>query len=163
MVTCHDAERLIVGEVDDAIGCDERRALEAHLEVCPACRGVLSEQRTVAAVLAERPEDVVPSGFAARVLARLAEEAEGGDGWLGLAEWRVWTCWCAPIAAGLLLVAALLALQGTTASAVTAGTTSADDGGSALFLRSDVTDESLLVTVLTGTPSPDQEGDPLER
>jgi anti-sigma factor RsiW len=163
MVTCHDAERLIVGEVDDAIGCDERRALEAHLEACAACRRVLSDQMTVAAVLDKRPEDVVPSGFAARVAARIAEEAEGGDGWLGLAEWRVWTCWCAPIAAGLLLVATLLALRGNTASAVTPGTTNADEGASALFLRSDVTDESLLVTVLTGSPSTDREGDPLER
>jgi hypothetical protein len=61
------------------------------------------DQSVVAAVLASRPEPHVSADFLARVNARIDETA----GWLGLADFRVWTLRLAPAAAGLALVAIL--------------------------------------------------------
>lgn len=61
------------------------------------------EQEAVAALLRETPRATVSADFLARVNARIDETA----GWLGLADFRVWTLGLVPAAAALVLVAIL--------------------------------------------------------
>ena len=61
------------------------------------------EQELVASILRSMPPPDVRGDFVARVNARI----DGTDGWLGLADFRLWTLRLAPAAAALLLVAAL--------------------------------------------------------
>lgn len=113
-------------------------------------------QAAVVAVLRSRPASAVPAGFAERVAARLT--AEGG--WLGLADWRVWTFRLAPVAAALALVAVLAgsrAAESTFSLTSVVETWAAGDRASgrpaaSLFWQADVPGESLLVTILTSGP-----------
>jgi hypothetical protein len=61
------------------------------------------DQTFVTAVLASMPPPDVPADFVSRVNARIDETA----GWLGLADFRLWTLRLAPMAAGLALIAVL--------------------------------------------------------
>jgi hypothetical protein len=62
-----------------------------------------NDQDLVASVLASMPPPDVSADFLSRVNARIGETA----GWLGLADFRVWTLRLAPAAAALALVAIL--------------------------------------------------------
>jgi hypothetical protein len=61
------------------------------------------DQLLIAALLASTPPSRVSEDFLSRVNARIDETA----GWLGLADFRVWTLRLAPAAAALALVAIL--------------------------------------------------------
>lgn len=61
-----------------------------------------NEQDLVAAILRATPPPDVRDGFVARVNARIDATA----GWIGIADFRVWTLRLAPAAAALALVAA---------------------------------------------------------
>jgi hypothetical protein len=61
------------------------------------------DQELVASILRSMPPPAVRGDFVARVNARIDETA----GWLGLADFRLWTLRLAPAAAALVLVAVL--------------------------------------------------------
>ncbi len=113
-------------------------------------------QAAVTAVLRSRPASTVPAGFAARVAVRL--EAERG--WIGLADWRMWTFRLAPLATALVVVAVLFGGSAsessfTLASVVetwAAGDRTDGRPATSLFWQADVPGESLLLTVLTSGP-----------
>jgi anti-sigma factor RsiW len=166
MITCTDAERLIVRFVDATLGEEDRAVLAAHVEGCAACRRVLDDQREVFQILHARDEAPVPPSFAARVAARIrSEEVETHgdiDGWLGLANWRRWTVALAPLAATLVLIVYLEDGASVSNSAATQSqqvppAVSLDlwpaAGGStpaAAFLQPASSGDVLLETVLTG-------------
>jgi hypothetical protein len=166
MITCIDAERLIVRFADDALGEEDRAVLAAHVEECAACRRVLDDQREVFQILQARDEAIVPPSFAVRVAARIRSRETDSpgqiDGWLGLANWRRWTVALAPLAATLVLIVYLE--DGASSNTSTAGqgqqavpAVSLDIwpavGGStpaAVFLQPASSGDVLLETVLTG-------------
>jgi hypothetical protein len=82
------------------------------------------EQELIAAILRSAPPSGVPADFLARVNARIDETS----GWLGVADFRVWTLRLAPAAAALALVAALWSVPSTPAS-LTTNTSAAVTGG----------------------------------
>lgn len=96
----------------DELDVTDRDRLAAHLARCADCRDALDEQRAVRAVLTTRRDAPVPAGFATRVAAHVTV----GSSWIDLLQWRTWSFRLAPLAAGLLLVAAA-----TTRSAPSAG------------------------------------------
>ena len=59
---------------------DERRAIEAHLESCPACRAALARYQAVAGMLGTATAPVAPpSALRARLLAAAAQDAGADD------------------------------------------------------------------------------------
>ncbi len=100
---CDDAERAVIARAAGRLDPAAARRLEAHLDGCPACRGAAAEQDDVAAVLSARPDAAPPLGFATRVMARL----DAPPTWLDVIDWRRWTVRLAPVAAALLVVAAV--------------------------------------------------------
>jgi predicted anti-sigma-YlaC factor YlaD len=163
-MTCPTAEPLIARYADDpsALGAFERGELELHLGVCEACRVVLDDQRQVARMLHARPQAAVPPDFGARLAARLDAEPQG---WLAIANWRVWTVTLAPVAAALVLIAWLggsSARQSSAApqaSAETFETVTAARVGepAAVFLQSSRGD--LVEAVLTGAAASSGDSD----
>jgi hypothetical protein len=116
MTACDDKHRLLARLVDEgaaeALTAAERRAIDVHLVQCGACRAALDEQRLVAGILRARPALVPSAAFAVRLASRLDDVS----GWLGILDWRVWTCRLAPVALALGL------------AALFTGTSSARDG-----------------------------------
>ena len=100
---CDEAGPLLLRRLEGRLEGDEGHPLERHLEQCETCRETLEVQRRVAAVLSSRPVAEAPLGFAGRVMANL----EPVPGWLDALNWRVWTFRLAPVAAALIVVAAL--------------------------------------------------------
>src|SRR5262245_51869523 len=67
-MTCHDAREQLSALIDDALGAEERSAVEAHLATCAECRRELDQlRRTVGLLRAVEPERA-PAGFVDRVL-----------------------------------------------------------------------------------------------
>jgi anti-sigma factor RsiW len=161
MLTCETAEVLVMKEVDGLLTEAERAEIEAHTGGCAACRTRREAHLTVSSALSRRLDAPVPDGFARRVSARVSPAAS--DGWLETVDWRRWTEWMLPVAAALVLVAALAGGNGATASsasqapsavataqAIEAWAWSAGSDGTdgAEALRQDVSDEELLETML---------------
>ncbi len=73
------------------------------------------DQDLVAAILASTPPPVVRGDFVARVNVRIDETA----GWLGLADFRLWTLRLAPAAVALALAALFWSTPSSTTSVVT--------------------------------------------
>ena len=108
------------------------------------------EQDVVAAILRSMPPPDMRGGFVARVNARIDDDADAG--WLGLADFRVWTLRLAP-AAALAFVAALWsapsrqpAVATTTAAPAPASTFSP---ASSTDWQRDVSGDALLTAALT--------------
>jgi hypothetical protein len=72
MLTCNDANVLIVRTLDDAPSGGERAALRRHLGACARCRCEYETQHDVRRLLALHIQDRLPEGFDARLSARLA-------------------------------------------------------------------------------------------
>ena len=100
------------------------------------------------------------------------ERAQPAAGWLGIADWQKWTWRLSPVAAALLLGALLVpgtqatttdqAAEVTLASGMETWAEGADRTSApvtALFWQSNVSDDSLLMTVLTAHPDAALEGD----
>ncbi len=150
MFTCSDAAPYLVRLADDpdALDRDTRHKVVAHLDGCEACRADLETQRTVAAWLHTRPADHVSPEFATR----LSAELDVASGWLGVADWRVWTLRLAPVAA-VLAIATLLGLGGPTERPVSIEDwtmVSTDASSPATLLQSDVNPESLMESLIFG-------------
>jgi predicted anti-sigma-YlaC factor YlaD len=161
MLNCRDvAQRL--ARLADEVAESEREALAEHLGTCAACRETADAQAEVAAILRSRPVSLPPAGLAARVSARI----EAGRGWLGLADWRLWTLRLAPVAAALMAVALWLGAD-TRTDAVTSlaplveswasGEETPGASATSILWRADLSPDAMLSTVLTSGPD-----DPLD-
>jgi predicted anti-sigma-YlaC factor YlaD len=160
-MTCNDARPLIARFAADDPPAD-RDALDAHLAECGSCRAALDEQREVALLLRGRLETVPEPGLVARVSARIDQEA-GGDGWLGLANWRGWTVGLAPLAAAL-FAAAYIGVGGPSSNGtVEPGVpTTLEEWTTATApaaLQADGSGEALIEAVLTGVAPSSGESD----
>jgi anti-sigma factor RsiW len=152
-MTCNDSAGLVGRYADDELDERERRALDAHLAACAACRSALAEQLDVLNVLRAAPEVAVPAGFETRLGARLDAAATLA----GAADWRAWSFRAAPIAAALLLLAALAQAGASRPGEVSAAAVQAWMAGgdaetvpaTAVFLQADVNSDALLQAVLT--------------
>jgi len=155
MLSCKDAHHWMTRDVDGELDAHDRARLDAHAASCTACREAWAAQDAIARLVRARPPADVPHGFAARVAARLDEPAS----WAGLAEWRLWTWRLVPVAGALFVVAALL--DGRTPASSTPLPASADAVAEvapvpvetrpeAVFWEDGVTEDQLLLTVLTG-------------
>jgi len=167
-MNCPAAEPLIARYADHSasLGSAERQELDLHIQVCEACRVVLQDQRHVARALRARLPEAVSPGFAARLAARLDAEPTG---WLGIANWRVWTVTLTPVALALVFVAWLGGSASTQPSvpSTSAGqaetfetwpASSAAAEPAAVFLQSS-TGDALLEAVLTGAAAPAGDSD----
>jgi len=67
-MTCHDAREQLSALIDDALGAEERRAVEAHLATCADCRRELERLRDTVALLRAVEPARAPTGFVDRVL-----------------------------------------------------------------------------------------------
>jgi anti-sigma factor RsiW len=169
MLTCETAEALVINEVDGLLTETERAELEAHAGRCEGCRARREANLAVASALARRVDAPVPPGFARRVSDRVSPTVS--EGWLPAIDWRRWTEWMLPVAAALVLVAALAdhsattsngAVQGLADSATEAVDTwtllsGSDTNEGAVALSADVTNEELLEAML-GARVTDGEG-----
>lgn len=173
MMTCEQAESLLVRAADETLDAGRRAAMDRHLAACAACRETLDTQRSARALLAARPDMAVRPGFATRVMANLPAQDSGGaldaaaattGDWLDLLNWRAWTIRLAPVAATL-AVAAMLgfgsATNGTNevAEAIAftdlAAAWAADDGANDAVTRlwqeeADIEGDDLLLDLLLG-------------
>ncbi len=106
-ITCEDARRLMLRD-DGALSPDGTPTeLLLHVRACDRCREELEEQLTVRGLLADLDGEPVPPGFAARVCARVETDASPVES----VNWKAWTLRLTPVAAGLLLAGALMALH----------------------------------------------------
>lgn len=151
---CHEIESLLLKRLEGRLAGDEAARLERHLDECAACRETLDAQRAVAELLAARPPADVPLGFTTRVMAGLEVE----PGWLELMNWRVWTFRLAPVAAALVVVAALgfgptEAAEPIEFSELVTEWVADEETGTvppfSVLWQDEVTDETLLEAVLT--------------
>jgi hypothetical protein len=67
-MTCHEARELFSALLDDALGADERRALDAHLAMCADCGRELQRFRSTVTLLRSVEPARAPAGFVDRVL-----------------------------------------------------------------------------------------------
>ena len=109
------------------------------------------EQDVVAAILRSTPPPDVRDGFLARVNARIDAGGERA-GWLGLADFRLWTLRLAPAAAALLLVAALWSVPSQAAPTIPAAAAAEPIGSfspaSSTDWQKDVSGDALLEAAL---------------
>ena len=154
---CDEAGPLLLRRLEGRLEGDEGQPLERHLEQCETCREPLEVQRRVAAVLSSRPVAEAPLGFAGRVMANL----EPVPGWLDALNWRGWTFRLAPVAATLIVVAALgfrptAAAEPMEFSDLVAEWVVEEDAQGlpafSLLWQEEVTADTLLEAVLTADP-----------
>jgi len=112
------------------------------------------DQEAVAAVLRAMPLAPVSADFLARVNARIDDAA----GWIGLADFRVWTLGLVPAAAVLVVLALLWPSSSTPSAAATAASAQGQVASAQTFTPSsysdwqqDVTANALLEAALTDT------------
>lgn len=85
---CKEARDILVECLTGTTPPDRRRALEAHLESCAACRGQAQELEESARLLRAVSEPRIPEGYWATFMAaldrRVAQEAQG---WRRFVRW----------------------------------------------------------------------------
>jgi Putative zinc-finger len=67
-MTCHDARDQLSALIDDALGAEERSAVETHMATCAECRRELERLRGTVALLRAVEPARAPAGFVDRVL-----------------------------------------------------------------------------------------------
>ena len=84
----------------------DRRAVQAHLAECAACRAKLAEFDALAGVVASMPTPPIPSGFASRVMAAARKRQAGQPvaAWNLLRWWRLTSAPMHAAAAAVLIV-----------------------------------------------------------
>ena len=65
---CNDVQDSLKVYIDGAMGPEQRRAVEAHLQSCANCRAALERIDRLAVVLLDAKPPPVPPGFASRVM-----------------------------------------------------------------------------------------------
>jgi anti-sigma factor RsiW len=98
--------------LDGQLQADRVRALERHLEMCPACQGVLHALRHVDTVIAAARTLAPPAGFGARVQAKLAARRQRQRVWAGFLMLALATVGLGVMAAVILILPDLDAWQG---------------------------------------------------
>jgi predicted anti-sigma-YlaC factor YlaD len=73
-LSCEEVRREISNYIDDDISPKMRRLLEAHLEQCRHCSILLDSVHNVLVLIADERRFELPSGFSARLRARLEQE-----------------------------------------------------------------------------------------
>ncbi len=153
---CDDAERALMRRAAGRLDPAAVQRLEVHLDGCPACREAAGSQQEVAAILSARPDAAPPLGFATRVMAHL----DSPPTWLDVINWRRWTVRLAPVAAVLLVVAAVGfgpadAVEPIEFSDLVTDWVEADGTPPefSLLWQDDVADDTLLEAVLTASPA----------
>lgn len=97
---CHQARELFEEHRRRELEPDRSRAVEAHLQECPACRAAWAQDEAVSALVRALPRLPAPPALARQVRA-LGARRRGIPGWLG----RPWVT----AAVGAVIVAAVLA------------------------------------------------------
>ncbi|MBI3974813.1 MAG: hypothetical protein HY334_00300 [Armatimonadetes bacterium] len=72
-MTCREAREALLETVTGRTAPDLRRAVAAHLEVCPACRAEAARLEETVALLRATPDPAPPEGFWPGFMARLEE------------------------------------------------------------------------------------------
>jgi anti-sigma factor RsiW len=72
-VSCDPVQ--VTGFVDGALAPSERSQMEAHLEICPNCRGQAEQERTLRARLASLASPALPEALESAVRGRLRQPA----------------------------------------------------------------------------------------
>jgi hypothetical protein len=88
-MTCDKSIPLIASAIEGRVAPIELETLMTHLARCPACLIEAEAQTTVKRLLAARPEEALPEGFALRLAARL--DGEGPLGAPRRIDWCKWT------------------------------------------------------------------------
>lgn len=123
---CDDYVSLLVRAADDSLDPDGRARLDEHLPTCEACRAALETQQLAHVMLSDAFEVDPPLGFTTRVVAHI----EPRTGWLDRLDFRRWTWRISPVAAGLILVAWIVAAGSeTTSASASIDVVSATDAG----------------------------------
>lgn len=163
MLTCESAQALIVREADGAATPVERGQLEHHVTGCPRCRSMREANLIVKPVLVQRTDAEVPASFAARVMAGVRQDRPAD--WLSVVDWRRWTEWMLPVAAGLALLALLggntaPGTAGEASGETVAGDASVSDAvlGDAATHPIDMSSDELLATMLGAASASAQGG-----
>ena len=144
---CGDYIGLLVRAADDSLDAAGRARLDAHMLTCETCRSAFDSQQTAHVMLAGAFDVDAPLGFTTRVLAHLERDRP----WLDRFDFRRWTWRVSPLAAGLVLVAWIVAAgsQTTSASAVIDVVTAVEAGTEpAAVLLSDAVDDTDLVSLM---------------
>lgn len=118
---CHTAETKLSEYVDDALGQEERRALESHLAECSECRRELAALQRTAEAIRALPRHAAPSGFASRLMERVrAEDAAHASAPRMISLWPRLAAAAAVllIVAGAILVVGRRGMPGTSAPAL---------------------------------------------
>jgi hypothetical protein len=71
---CEAMQELFSPYLDKMTSSKENQSLEAHLEICPECRGKLEELRAVCALLKGLPHPIVPLNFDDDLQKRLSQD-----------------------------------------------------------------------------------------
>ncbi|MGE5359702.1 MAG: anti-sigma factor family protein [Bacteroidales bacterium] len=156
-MTCHDVSEDLLALAEGRLDGPRRAEVDAHLARCADCREAVAGQQDVARVLASRAALPVPDAFAARI----AAEIEEAGGWYGFVDWRWLATRMAPVA-GALLIAGIVTVEreATTTAVQTPGVSlsqvveswAGGEGENApatsVLWKQDVTDDSMLLTVL---------------
>jgi anti-sigma factor RsiW len=102
--------------VDGTLSPSEERAVERHLEGCPACRALVADLRTVRAAAFTLDRQQPPADLLARIQARMVNEPATGGRLLTWPDTRgAWGVWLG--AAAALLVATLVGVMSLTRTA----------------------------------------------
>jgi anti-sigma factor RsiW len=174
-MTCDEATRLTAAAGGRELSPANRRLVDAHLAECGACRAEIAGQEEVAALLRSRPPLDVSPAFTRRVLDRVAAV----PAWADVIDFRKWTWRLSPVAAALLLAALLLPSNRAATTSVEARpsnepaigimeswvtpTNASTLPATALLWQPNVSNDALLVTVLTASPDAELGGTSLGR
>jgi anti-sigma factor RsiW len=74
---CDECVDLLVDYLEGALSADRARALEIHLELCPACWRFVNTYRGTVNIARDLPVDDMPPELAQRLIDFLKREKEG--------------------------------------------------------------------------------------
>lgn len=102
LVTCQELPT--AAYVDGELGPLEERAVERHLEACPACRGLVADLRTVRAAAFTLDRHEPPRDLFARIQARVGAEPAAARRVVWPSTRTAWATWLGAAAALLIAI-----------------------------------------------------------
>jgi Putative zinc-finger len=73
-MTCKEVWREVSNYIDNTISSETRQELELHLSYCRHCTAIIDGVRNIVVLVADGRVFSLPSGFSARLKARLNKE-----------------------------------------------------------------------------------------